>query len=315
MSVLTTPLSLLTRYITINLILDQGQFAGGSAGQNEKIITANSDNDSLSVEVVIQKSGGFLQNSANITIYGMTIEDCNSFTRFNQLSPLQMYANRVQVYAGYSLGTNGLPPLAYDGQVYIAGADFNNPSRPFKIVSLAGIYSQNVVAPHTNPQGAVSLSNLFQGIISNSQNPNLVYMPNNVQGTVSNVVYTGSWIQQMQHACDDYGYQFTLDGNNVMIAPKGSAYTNAVFNLSADTGMLGYPNIVQLGVDVRTRYNPSIIFGQQINVTSTLQTQANGTWFINGLAHTLSNQGPKFETALKLNRTFFNLGVQGYAPS
>lgn len=303
---------MLTRYMAIRLILDEGAFPSAPTAdgqsQNVKTIFANSDINSLTVEADITLASGLEPNSAYITIFGMTIEDCNQFSRFNQLFPAQLYANTVEVYAGYTVDSSGLPPLVFKGQVYRAAPDFSNENRRFVIESYSGIYNQNLIASATNPSGDVPLNTLFQGIVQKSPD-DITYNANNVTGTTNCPLYMGSWINQLQMACNDYGYQMKLVNNEVYISPKGTPYVNDILTLSMDNGMLGSPMLVDLGVDVRCRFNPAIKFGQQITIQSIYQSKANGTWWINGYSHTLQNRGAKWESKLKLNPTKFNLPV------
>lgn len=306
------PSDMLTRYMAIKLILDSGQFPSAPSDtgvpQNVKTIFANSDQNSLTVNATITKASGLEPNSAVLTIYGMTIEDCNQFSRFNQTYPLNLYENAIEIYAGYSVDANGFPPLVYKGQVYLAGGNFNDPSRPFTIVSYSGIYNQNLISSITNPQGDVALDTLFQGIVQKSPD-NLTYQSNGVKGNTNCPIYSGSWISQLNYACKDYGYQFKLDDDKVLVTAINNAYSENLLTINKDTGMIGYPIIVDLGIDVRYRFNPSVQFGQKVKVESTLQQLANGTWYINGMSHTLQNRGAKWESAFKLNPLPFNLPV------
>lgn len=305
MTAIKNPSTLLTRYIAIKLILDEGVFP--STSTNERIIFANSTPNNFTTEITINKTTGFTQCSADITIYGLNKADCNAFSRFNVQGTFQLFKNHVEIYAGYTVDAKGLPPLAFNGQVFKAGADFNNASRPFKIEAIMGVINQNTPALATNPEGTIPLDALFKSIVAKDPSGKYVYQGNLVKGTTSNVVYTGSWMKQLQDACEHYGYQTRLDGNKVYVTPIGQNYLNTNYVLNSDNGMLGYPIIDDFGVIARMRFNPSIQFGQRLQIENSEQELANDGWFINGLVHTLHNRGPKFETTLMLNSVPYNL--------
>lgn len=300
--------NLFTRYMTIKLIMDKGQFPGAAGSANEnanvKIINCNSGIGNITADANINIGGGFNPSSANVVIYGLLESDINAYSRYS--NPFEMFANSIEIYAGYALGDNGLPPLIYVGQIIMAGADLNNPNRAFIIKSMTSVINQNTVSQPTNPKGQIALNDLFGSIVAQQQG--LSYTPNNVTGFATSPVYTGSVIEQLQQATADYSYQMKVLNNQVLIAPKGQPFISQSASLNASNGMLGYPAVTEFGIDVRCRFNPSIQFGQSINIESRLNI-ANGNWWINGMSHVLQNQGAKWETLLHLNPFSFFAGT------
>ena len=61
--------------------------------------------------------------------------------------------------------------------------------------------------------------------------------------------------------------------------------------VSPQTGMIGYPAYTAYGIMLKTIFNPSIGFGQQIQVQSSLQP-ACGNWAVYGLDHALDEEMP-----------------------
>lgn len=312
-----------TRYMTIKLILDNTQFPSGS---NIKIITCNSDVNSLTAEATITKATGFSNTSAYVTIYGLTLEDINSFSRFNLSNASSMPANLIEIYAGYSIDENGIPPLAYAGQIRLAAPNLNDPNRAFTIISQWGVVDQNVLMAPTAPAGAVDLNTLYEGM-AKKFNPPLIYQGNEVNGTAYNPNYSGSCIEQINAATADYGCKVKQDNGKLLVAPANKPFIPDIYELNSLNGMLGYPQIEEFGISVRLRYNPTLQFGQQIKVTTNLALDqirqnsetigtasdsilaTNGIWYINAMMTFLQNRGIKWETILKLNTTQFNTGV------
>lgn len=311
MAINTNVNNLNTRYLTIKLILDNGIFPDSTTngvGSNTKIITANSGSGYLACEVVVNKMIGFLSNEAYITIYGMNLQDINTFSRANIQNPFTLYvANRVEIYAGYSLQANGLPALLYSGQVLTAAPDFNGNNRKFNIHSLIAGVTQNGFSLPTNPTGTVALNDLFQNMINRFPNT-LAYKPNNVTGVAVNPLYEGSALQQLQQATSDYGYQMMLDNNTVYISPKDTPFNTATYILSGDNGMLGYPILEDMGLSVRMRYDPAVSIGSQIKLISLMdivKQSKDNIWWVNAMQIFLQNKESKWETVLKLNPFYF----------
>lgn len=290
------------RYMTIKLILDNSTFPAGS---NTKIITCNSDQNSITAEATITKATGFSDSSAYVTIYGLTIEDINAFSRFNLSYANEIPENWIEIYAGYTLDHNDLPPLAYRGQIRMAGADLNDPNRAFLIISQWGLTNQNTVSPTTAPAGSIDLNTLFKNM-AQSFNPPLVYQGNGISGYANNPNYSGSPLSQVTQAASDYGLKVKQDNGKLLVAPVNQPFINDTYDLNSQNGMLGYPIVKEFGISVKLRYNPVIQFGQSIQVTSQLLI-ANGLWYINGMMSILQNKGPKWETILELNTYSFNI--------
>ena len=316
----TLPLNMRTRHIVVKLILDDGEFPSNANNdstqpRNVKIIRANSDMNSLTVSCNINKQSGFMQCTCDLVIYGMTIDDCNAFARYNPPTQLALLKNHIEVYAGYDVDENGFPPLAYAGQVFKAYPNFNDSSRsrPLVINSMMGIVDQNTIATTTNPKGTIALNDLFSSMVSKAPKApqKYVYKGRNINGIVQNAVYSGSWLDQLRQCANDHGYQAKLDGYNVMVSPIGQNYIDDIYILESDNGMLGYPALAEYGIDVRMRYDPNVQFGQKITVQNSAFTLANKTWFINGIITTLESRGRRWESMLKLNDIQFVVPVSG----
>jgi hypothetical protein len=86
------------------------------------------------------------------------------------------------------------------------------------------------------------------------------------------------------------------------IWPKGKARGGAIPLISPDTGMVGYPTLSARGIIVTTYFNPSISFGKNIKLQSSLEL-ANGEWNVNSLVHTLEAEIPKGQWITRLEAT------------
>lgn len=305
-----------TRYITIVLelnALDYPDLPQSSAssfpstGSAIKIITANSEPNNLAVEMSINKASGINVCTADVVIKGMQYEDVIAASTFGIRYEQAWSSNTITIYAGYSLGENGYPPLVYGpGVILMATPDFNQPDRPFMITSSMGFNYINGATTTYSAKGALPLDTLFRQLV-NIIDSNLVYQSLGVSGNAYNPVYVGSPWQNLKTACAHYGYQMQLDNTTIKIAKYNAAYSSNVVSLNASNGMLGYPILIQYGCMVRCRFNPNIQFGESVQLDSYFTTCNNNaiagypSWFINGMIHNLGNKTPKFETTLYLN--------------
>lgn len=306
-----------TRYLTIRLQVDGQTFGGANGTSNVKYITCNSgvadDGDSyLSAEIVIQKSLGFIYDTATIVLRGMAQSDINTFRRTNLMGEQFLNSdNQVTIYAGYTLGSDGLPPVVYQGFVTRAGEDPNlGRDRPFVINLMQNFNHQNQIGNPVNPQNQISLDTLFKTIATNI---GYKYQSTGVTGTVSNIVLWNKTEKQKLDIIYKYGYHYktNLTAPNeftLFVAKKGQPLIDSQFVLSADNGMIGWPIVEDMGFSARCYFNPNLQIGQAITLQSEELTTVNNkisvnnlNLYINAMQITLQNKESDWVQILQLN--------------
>lgn len=298
-----------TRHIIIKLILQDGVFAGVT--NNVKIIK------DLTIDANITKASGLMPTTASVLIYGMLDDDTKLLSRLQLFAGQALPTNIIEIYAGYDLGTDGLPPLAYKGLIWTAGVDKNSPDKPFRIYSLVYGLASTLISS-TEIKGTIGLNELLQTMVNKynagvGSNDKLIYSPNNVIAIVQDQSFSsGSIIDLMTQVCTPYDYIVQLLYPYIMVYKKGDAPTKIEIVINKNTGMLGYPVPEDLGISCRVRYNPGIDWGYQVKVESSVQftgidNQVISQWFINSMSTTLQNRGDKWESVLKLG--VYNRGV------
>ncbi len=260
------------------------------------------------VDAIITQSIGWQDNTATVTIYGMNPADINTFTRSNLDLWFNVFtANLITIYAGYNLGSDGLPPIVFCGYVIFAGANYNNSrDRPFVIHSMQFFDLNNVNIKPTNPKGVISLDNLFRQIC---QAGNLVYRGYNITGNAYSPILTGTVRDQLQQACKRYGYQITMTRspdnvlNIVSISPIGQPMQNSNITLSAQNNeMIGFPVVENYGFSIKCYFNPTLIVGQTLYVNSVSVPYINNKQlYINQMVHELHNREEQWQSTLQLN--------------
>lgn len=309
-----------TRYLVIRLdITDQNSNATFENGSTTKYIygfsgspvsagnTLVQGSAYAKLDCIIQAGISYQSNVASISISGMDVSDINTFSRANLFNFFDVYsANQVTIYAGYSLNSNGLPPLIFNGNVMYAGPDYNNSRDRRFIIRAMQLYSlANTNLTPLNIKGSISIDNLFRFIC---QKMDYNYRGYNVTGNAYNPILTGDGKSMIDNAVQRYGYvrYFSTDPegnyNTVYVAPKGQGFEVTNFTLSAANGMIGYPVIETAGFSVRTYFNPSIAVGQGIKVDSiTVGYINNKQLYINQMIHDIHNREEPWESVLQLN--------------
>jgi hypothetical protein len=309
-----------TRYLVIRLDLTNqiSQASSNNAkftnGTTTKFIYAYSGGTGIEgvayqkVDCTLNIGIGYSDHTATIDIYGMELSDINTFTRANLQGNLEMYAgNLVSVYAGYTLGSDGLPPLAYTGYVVFSGPDYNvSRDRKFTIHSKQFFDIRQINLKPTNIKGEISLDNLFRYIC---QLQNINYRGINVTGNAYNPIFTGSLQQQLQQAVDRYGYHMAFirspgELQNILyIAPINTPFITKEYVISAQNNdMIGFPIVENYGFTIKCYYNPNLFIGQAIRVNSlTIDYINDKTLYINQMIHQLHNREELWQSTLQLN--------------
>jgi hypothetical protein len=78
-------------------------------------------------------------------------------------------------------------------------------------------------------------------------------------------------------------------GITPMYQPRATAI---IPQISAQTGMGGYPTSTGRSVNFSMLFNPAMKFGGQIQVATDYPPGAAGQWFVASIAHSLSSEKP-----------------------
>jgi hypothetical protein len=239
----------------------------------------------LRMSAHISKAGGPSDSKMELTIYGMTE------SKMNQLSTLGMQINLVPknsivLQAGDEDGLS----TVFQGYILSAYADFSaSPQVSFKISAHTGLPDATVPTPVSSIKGSGDVATLLSGLAATM---GLAFENSGVTAKLSNPYYTGSPKVQAQAIAKDAGISMIIDNGKLAIWPKNGTRNGQVPLISPQTGMIGYPTYTAYGIMLKCLFNPSIGFGQKINVESRLKP-ACGEWSIYGMDYDLECLTPK----------------------
>ena len=277
------------RSIRLTFQLGTGDF--GEASQTTVVI------EGLRVLVNIVKTGSAALGTAQLRVYGLTPNILNKLTAIYQV-PQFLRQNTVTIEAGYQGGNYS---VVFIGGIILARADLNKqPETVLEITAQAGLIWHVSPAQHASYPGAVTIDTILGDIVTQMN----ATQPANQQITYYNAGVTASWdtisldgslrdqiLQVIQAAgCDWNG----LDKNKLAITPKNGNVQPSDAKppiVSPATGLIGYPAYSNIGIMIRTVFNPNILFLGQITIQSSLK-QANDTWTVFGLSYILESEVP-----------------------
>jgi len=273
------------RNMEVRFVLQYGNKFQGK--YNTKII------NQLSMEAKVTKTGGVSKDSADITIYGMLLDDITQLTTLNYLTN-DVNRNRVELYAGY----DDVLSLLFVGDIVTASADLSDVNRPFKVQAQTGFYAGATNAPNTNVKGKIKAQDIFSNL---AQQANLTFVNQDVDVLVSNPIFIGGITEQISALANQIGVISKIDGDVLTISKNSTAFGKKVVLLNKDSGLLGYPKIDNQGVVFRAYFNPEIKYRYDIKLES-IAPKCSGVWNIYELQYDLKNHGDKFEILIKASK-------------
>ncbi|MEX3614582.1 MAG: hypothetical protein VB141_12715 [Burkholderia gladioli] len=126
---------------------------------------------------------------------------------------------------------------------------------------------------------------------------------NGVSVKLSNPYFPGTALDQVKSCARAANIYYTIDRGVLAIWPKTQHRAVGPVEISAATGMIGYPAFSGQGVILRTEFNPNVQLGGRVNVKSELSV-ANGMWVILSIVHELESETPdgKWLTQIECGR-------------
>lgn len=265
----------------INVTFELGEGNLGQGGANSVKLSG------LRVIAQIVKAGGPSLGTAQLQIFGMTLQQMNQFSTLGQRATT-VRKNQITIEAGDEGGAMSTVFIGNITNAWFDGAAA--PNVPFQVLAhVGGFDAVSPLAP-TSYKGTVDAATILSGLATKMGK---TFENNGVQVQVTNPYYSGSAREQTLACVKDAGIQWNgLDENRLAIWPSGSSRGGAIPLVNKDTGMEGYPTFTSKGISVNSLFNPSITFGGKIKVGSILDG-ANGEWIVYALNYDLAANMPR----------------------
>lgn len=252
----------------------------------------------MGIDCEVEKVGLPDKNKANVTIYGLTLEDMERFTVL-AFKPLEYRKNTLKIRAGEEEGEMG---QVFVGDIMSAYADFSSaPDVAFHIEAQTGLFATLTPQAPETVQGEATADELLGKIAGES---GFAYSSEGDAGKaqIRDTVLQGSPWDKGAAIAEHLGNELIVDDEEMILIDNTGVRVNAnPVTLSVETGLLGYPSFTSEGVACRSLYNPNIFYASVLNLES-LVPKASGEWRITKVVHKLSafkaNGGP-WETQIE----------------
>jgi hypothetical protein len=234
---------------------------------------------------VITVSGGVGMGPCEIRIFGMTNDLMAKFSTIGKL-PMAIPRNTVVIHAG--VGASDWTQI-YSGGIVSAYADLNAaPNASFVINAAVG--AELAVIP-VLPSSFKSKADAAVMLAGMAKQAGLIFENNGVSVILDNSYFDGDIRTQIYKVVAAANIDVIIDNGVLAIWPKGGSRGGDTFELSAATGMIGYPTYTATGIFAAAEFNPLFRFGQLVNLKTT-QIPAQGKWRVLNMTHDLSEELP-----------------------
>lgn len=255
----------------------------------------------LRASVNIDKAGGVMLGQASIKIFNASDDVAAKATQLRYQIDGLYRKIKIDVFA--IDGNN--ESRVFSGDVVFSVANYqSSPDISLDIIAITGKFALIKPVPPRTFFGTVDLSSIF-GTIADSAN--LAFENNGVTKKVSNLYLPGTDIQQARRLAANYGIDLYIDDEVMAICPKGAPREGTPVLLSPESGLIGYPQVSDLGVIVRSVFNPTLRFGGKVKVSGSKLDMANKEWYVSNMSLTLDANlpGGAWESTLNLTQAQF----------
>ena len=293
------PSSSLTNKKTLRFVITLATGSFGSSSANQVTL------EGYRATADIDNGGGQMNATLRAQIYGVLQSDMNKVT--TPWGPRLINRNTILVYAI----DGAQETLVFAGDIVNAWGDYQQmPDVFLRIQAQAGVINQLQPIAPTSYNGAVDVATLIAQLAGTM---GYKFENNGVSFQLSNPYVANTGIEQVKSLAKAARIGWGLDNGVLFIVPAGTPRGSLIPLISAQTGMIGYPTYDSQGINIRTLFNPALVFHGAFKVVSSvprpvgsLDTQGAaiaptpvGQWIAFSISHSLSSEkpgGPWFST-------------------
>lgn len=277
-------MSFIERKIDITFELANEQFGSGG-----NIVTVSG----LRCTAMIDNINGIEAGSLQLRVYGMLQED---MAKCVTLGRKYMLARRNLVTVAAGDDRNGMSQV-FKGTIYIGSIDYSGmPEVALNISASSSYYEQITPIAPNSFKGSADVASVISTI---AKSIGFTFRNNGVAARLANPYLSGTAIEQIKDIAQAAGIACAIENGEVAIWPNDGVRDDQVVEVSKETGLVGYSEYSEMGIHVKTLFNPNLKNGRKVTVKTDLP-QGSGDWYCQVVRHDLSAQmpnGPWFTTA------------------
>lgn len=258
--------------------------------RNQTGTYATSGTDTMTLQgfrasVDIDKAGGVQMSTLRAKIYGIKIDDMNAATVLQWKNNIYIERNTIEVYAI----DGDVETLIFAGNIVMSYGDFSSlPEVCLNIQAQSAFYNQLAAAAPLSVKGGIDVAIVMERI---AKSMGLAFENNNVHVILTDVYVANTLTEQAKELAQMCGFRLYIDDKTLAMTNPYEPRTGQIPNISAESGLIGYPMFDGLGVTFRTLFNPAITFGGSVQLDTDLKN-AKGQWIVTSIAHKLECEKP-----------------------
>lgn len=242
-----------------------------------------------------QKTANPLQNTCEVTIANLTKETRNYLLTETSPFNANKTPKRLVVEAGrVGLGVTRL----FSGEI-----TSSSPSQPpdirLTLKAQTGSFAKGRVVARSG-QAVQSLQAIAQQVAADL-GVSLDFQATDRQ--IANYMFNGSALRQVDALQAAGGVDAFVDDDVLVVKDRAKPLQGRVRLLSAQTGMVGVPEVTEQGVKVKMLLDTSTVVGGALELTSALNPAVNGLYSIYGLDFEVASRQEPFYYIADCRRT------------
>jgi hypothetical protein len=228
----------------------------------------SSNNDTITLQgfratADIDKAGGMMMGTLRSKIYGVKQADMNSVTTL-MWRPGTRIANTIEVYAI----DGAAETLVFAGNIVNAWGDYQNMPDVFLHIQAQACFFNGLQAVQPlSIKGGVDVAVVMARI---AKDMGLVFENNNVSVMLTDVYVANTLKEQALELARAANFSLYIDDKVLAITNKYAPRKGIIPEISAASGLVGYPTFDGIGINFQTLFNPAITFGGSIKLVTDL---------------------------------------------
>lgn len=226
-----------------------------------------------------------------LRVFGMTLDQMNQFSSSGSTGSGSSFITEQKITITVLAGNQGeVIGQIFSGGIFSSYIDLSNlPNVSFVCTAQAGLYQNGSPIAPNSWEGAQNAETLIESLATSigfSFNN-----PKKVHAVIQNQYVYGSAMAQIKKIIRSVNFASAIENNTITIYPNDGTRDDVVIDVSPQNGLVGYPTYYPSGFIIKTEYNPELLIGRQVNLTSQIP-KANGVWNIFEVSHDLSTLTP-----------------------
>ena len=270
------------KILSATITLGTGNFGDTPGGANDSVNVQG-----LRISAQIQKTGAVQGDSATIKIWGLTESVLNQVSQLGKPLPY-VRKNIISLSAGDSVA--GVSEV-FAGLITAAYADFNDPPNVcLNVTAIGNSLAYAVPVPPLSFPAGTDAVVIAQQIAQSMSKTLINWGVSGVQ--IASPYFAGTAGQQLDKWREATGLKaYTSEGQPLEIWPPTGSRGGTVPIIGPDTGLVGYPEFCDVGIQLRTQYVPGLNYGGQFQLNTSI-VNAQGMWLIYTLSYDLESENP-----------------------